>query len=192
MRTPKPCSIALWTSDGAPDTGAYSSFGALNCEPDLHVVAEALASLLPAWAPLVLSMMNRWCLWEMAWYLAHGQPGRALRRVRPYPPPIPLPEGEGVPGPVASLSQLPVWYVTPGSLAQAFSPWFAVNWTGGLGVALPPPALDPWLADRPRLARALSWLEDRLWDRAPFSAWGDHCIVALHRTSALAPGEARP
>jgi len=62
-------------------TGAYSSFGALNCEPDLGRVAGALAALMPPDAPLVLSVMNRWCLWELAWYLAHGQPRRAMRRL---------------------------------------------------------------------------------------------------------------
>ena len=169
-------------TQGTPLVAAFSSFGALNCEPDLRTVAEGLAALLPTDAPLVLSLMNRWCLWELVWYLVHGQPQRAFRRLRSFNPAWATndPTADGPP----DLGNLPVWYVTPGSLALAFRPWFAVERVAGLGVALPPPALDPWLQRRPRLGRALTWLENRLWDRRPFSWCGDHVLVVLRRTAA--------
>ena len=53
--------------------GAYSSFGPLNGETDLARVRDALALLLLPQSRVVVSVMNRFCLFETAWYLAHGR-----------------------------------------------------------------------------------------------------------------------
>ena len=61
--------------------GAYSSFGPLNCEPNIAPVAAALAALVRPGGRVVLSLLiNRYCLWETAWYLRAGQSGPAFRR----------------------------------------------------------------------------------------------------------------
>ncbi len=174
--------------------GAYSSFGALNCEPDLRRVAAGLAALLPPAAPFVLSVINRWCLWEMAWYGAHGDWARARRRARPIPPArfpdhphsrsIPR---EGGPGGLG-LTSLPIRYFTPSDMRCAFAPYFVVERQEGMGVALPPPSLAPWLARRPRLASLLTGWERRLRS-VPAAAWlGDHVLMVLRRTAV--PAEA--
>ena len=71
-------------------------------------------------------------------------------------------------------------------LATAFAPWFVVTQQEGMGVALPPPYLSPWLARRPRLFRLLRAAETHV--RAlPGAAWlGDHVLMVLRRTSAEA------
>jgi len=60
--------------------GAYSSFGALNGEPDLSAVGSALAELVRPGGRLVVSVMNRFYPFETLWYLAHGHPRQAVRR----------------------------------------------------------------------------------------------------------------
>ena len=89
--------------------GAYSSFGSLNCEPDLGPVAASLANLLRPGARLVCSVMNRWCFWEIGWYMLHLRPRQALRRL----PALPAlrPEG-GCPG---RTFRPPSWAVTDSS-----------------------------------------------------------------------------
>lgn len=157
--------------------GAYSSFGALNCEPDLRPVARALARLLPPGAPLVCSVMNRWCLWEIGWSLVHLRPREAFRRARPGWRPA------GLASPQGSLA-VPVRYYSPGALARALAPCFAAKWTMGLPVALPPPYLSPLLERRGRLFARLEALDGRLRVRAPFRGLGDHFAMVLVRTEA--------
>ena len=53
--------------DGAFD-GAYSTYGALNCEPDLTGIPGAFHALLQPDAPLLLGIYNRWCLFELLGY----------------------------------------------------------------------------------------------------------------------------
>ncbi len=60
--------------------GAYSSFGPLNCEPDLAPIADALTDLVKPGGRIVLSLINCYCPWEIAWYLAKGRPKEAFRR----------------------------------------------------------------------------------------------------------------
>jgi SAM-dependent methyltransferase len=63
--------------------GAYSSFGALNTEPALEPPLAALARLVRPGGKVVLSVMNRWCVSEMALMVAGGRPKQAFRRYRP-------------------------------------------------------------------------------------------------------------
>ncbi|MBN1262717.1 MAG: class I SAM-dependent methyltransferase, partial [Anaerolineae bacterium] len=67
---------------GTPFDGVYASFGGLNCEPDLGAVARGLERLVRPGGAFVTSVMSRYCLFEVVWYLAHGRPGRAFRRWR--------------------------------------------------------------------------------------------------------------
>src|SRR5579859_7019331 len=67
---------------GEPIDAMFSNLGPLNCVPDLGAVARDCAAMLAPGAPLLVSMIGRICPWEIAYYLAHGQPGRALIRTR--------------------------------------------------------------------------------------------------------------
>src|SRR5580698_582988 len=60
--------------------GALSNFGALNCVEDLHQFARDLAILLKPGATALLCWMGPCCVWEITWYLAQGNPGKAFRR----------------------------------------------------------------------------------------------------------------
>ena len=60
--------------------GVYSSMGPLNCIPDLQPVAGALALLVKPGGRVILGILNRYCLWETAWYLRARDTRRAFRR----------------------------------------------------------------------------------------------------------------
>ncbi|EQD54138.1 Methyltransferase type 11 domain protein, partial [mine drainage metagenome] len=62
--------------------GGFSTYGALNCEPDLGPVARALGRLLPEGAPFLAGVYNRWCAFEIIAYALTGRIGRAMGRWR--------------------------------------------------------------------------------------------------------------
>jgi SAM-dependent methyltransferase len=151
--------------------GAYSSFGALNGEPDLFEVGSALAKLIRPGGRLVASIMNRFYPFEMLWYLGHGRPRQAVRR--------------WAGGARASVSpslavQVPTIYYTPRSFARAF-PAFRRLLCRALPLLLPPPfAAHLWSRFPALIGRVLPW-EDRLACYWPFGALGDHFLMVLER-----------
>jgi SAM-dependent methyltransferase len=154
--------------------GAYASFGALNCEPDLAPALAALAHLLQPGAGLVCSVMNRWCAWEIAWGLLHLQPRQAFRRLR---------KGwhdAGLASPEGCLA-VPTRYYSPHDLTQLARPHFRARRVHGLPVLLPPPYLAHLLVQHPAFFERIEKLERRLRDRFPFRAWGDHFLIVLER-----------
>jgi SAM-dependent methyltransferase len=153
--------------------GAYSSFGPLNGEPGLTPVCWALTALLRPGSPLVASVMNRYCAFEILWYLTHLRPRQAIRR---WGGRSMAPVSTGLP------DLVPTWYHTPRSFARAFAPAFHQRCCRALPLLLPPPfAASLWLK-RARLIRRLAKWEERLASRWPFSWLGDHFLVVLQRS----------
>jgi hypothetical protein len=137
-------------------------------------VADALACLLRPGAIFASSVMNRVCLWEIAWGLTHLRPQEAFRR---------LGRGRieaGLATPGGRLT-VPTRYYRPGTLARAFSPHFELRSVRGLPALLPPPYLEHLARRHPALIARLEALEVRLRDRFPFRSLGDHFLVTLVR-----------
>ena len=156
----------LVTDGIGPLDGAFSSFGGLNCVADLPRVARSLAQLLKPRARTILCVMGPLVPWEWAWFLAHGQARKALRR---------LARG-GVPwrGTV-------VRYPSIRATRRAFAPQFTVRRTGGLGVLVPPTYAEGWARRHPRLVEMLDRSERRI-ESWPIVPWlGDHYLLELER-----------
>lgn len=149
-----------------PLNGALSNFGGLNCVADLPRAARALAALLRPGARVVLCLMGPFVPWEWAWFVAQGQAGKALRRLR------------------ASGTQwrgITVWYPSLRAVRRAFAPGFTVRRTGGLGVLLPPTYAEAWAQRHPALVGLLDRWERRI-EQWPLAPWlGDHYLVELER-----------
>src|SRR6266566_981078 len=140
--------------------GAFSDFGALNCEPNLGSVPEALAQLLRPGAPLVMAIWNRVCLAETVAYLAVAKPSRALARLRD-----PVPVGR-------SRFGIPVYPHSLGDIVRLFKSYFVVIRVTGLPVFAPPYDLAVRL-QRHTLALELADAIDRgLAARFPFNRLG--------------------
>lgn len=146
--------------------GAFSNFGGLNCIADLPRAARALAGLLKPGARVVLCVMGPCVPWEWTWFLAHGQAGKALRRL-------------GASG--VAWRGITVWYPSLRAARRAFATRFIVRRTGALGVLLPPTYAAGWARRHPRLVELLDRCERRIegWPIVPW--FGDHYLLELER-----------
>lgn len=154
--------------------GAFSNFGALNCVEDLRDVARGLASMLKPGAHVLLCWMGPYCLWEMIWYLAHGNNDKAFRRLH----------RAGVTARIADRVSLRVHYPSVTSLARTFAPEFRLRSIKGIGVAVPPSYLDPWAERHPRLLKLGEQIDSYIARSPGFRSLGDHVLVRLERMRA--------
>ncbi len=158
--------------------GAYASFGALNCEPHLERLGTALARLIKPGGAFVCSVMGRCCPFEMAWFLLHGRPRLAFRRLHRGWQAAPVAGTEDVEVSVATR------YLSVRDVKQAFYPAFTVERTLSLPLLLPPPYLDATFRSYRALFRTLDRLEQQLRQRWPWRLWGDHVVLVLRRASS--------
>ncbi|HEU4651500.1 MAG TPA: class I SAM-dependent methyltransferase, partial [Croceibacterium sp.] len=61
--------------------GVLSNFGGLNCVAELPGVARALAAVTRPGGRVLLCVMGPAAPWEWGWYLARGEPRKAMRRL---------------------------------------------------------------------------------------------------------------
>lgn len=152
--------------DAPPFNGALSNFGGLNCVADLPGVARALAALLCPGAPALLCVMGPLVPWEWLWFLGHGHPASAWRRLRP--------------GGVAWRG-LTIHYPSIRALRQAFSFAFRPLRTSAVGVFVPPPYTESWAVRHPRLLAFLNHWERRLETWPPLPWLSDHYVLEIER-----------
>lgn len=155
--------------------GGYSTYGALNCEPDLRPIPPALAELIAPGKKFLAGVYNRWCLTELVGYSLTLQTRRALGRRR-----NPIPVG-------ASRFCIDVFAYSAREFRELCDPYFRVESVEGVPVFLPPSDLTSYAEKFARhfdtLARWDGWL-GRRW---PLSALGDHFLMTLERRGSAAP-----
>jgi SAM-dependent methyltransferase len=143
-----------------------SNFGGLNCVDDVAAFGRNLAAVVRPGGAVVLVVMGPYVPWEWAWYLAHRQPGKAVRRLRRS----------------VEWNGIAIRYPNVRQLRRAMAPQFELRDVRPIGVALPPSYIGSWLDRRPRLARALDKVERRAAG-VPGTAWlGDHYLAEFVRT----------
>lgn len=154
--------------------GAYAGFGALNCEPDLESLGFALGRLLRPGAAFVASVINRRCLFETLWLLAHGQLSQARA-------------GRGSGWTVASLpsaggpATVPMRPLSAAALGRALGPAFRAEAWLALPLLLPPAHMAGVFRRHRGLFERILGLERALRARPPWRDWGDHTLVILRR-----------
>jgi SAM-dependent methyltransferase len=146
--------------------GALSNFGGLNCVGDLRIAAHALAKKLRPGAAAILCIMGPFVPWEWIWFLGHGDPRRAFRRLR---------RGG------AMWSGIPIRYPSSAKTARAFAPEFRVLRVSAIGALLPPPYTEKGLGRYPRIIAALNRLERRFDTLWPLPMLADHYLLELER-----------
>jgi SAM-dependent methyltransferase len=152
--------------------GAYSTYGALNCEPDLRPTAAAFAHLLPAGAPLVVGVYNRWCLFEILGYSLSLQGHRALgRRTNPV-----------LVG--SSRFCIDVYAYSVPDVDRLLGPWFERVRLEGVPVVLPPSDLTTYSEKFARHFDRLAGFDAAVGRRWPWNRLGDHFLGTYRR---LAP-----
>jgi ubiquinone/menaquinone biosynthesis C-methylase UbiE len=156
--------------------GVFSNFGALNCVTNYQLLITNLHRWTKPGARVVLVVMGPFCLWEIAWHLAHLQPRQALRRLA----------RDGALA-TAGGAQMRVYYPSPSRLITLCAPYFKRLRLSGLGVFLPPPYVQGSQTKGSNLATDY-WLLNTLnrFERHVDSCWplnqcGDHYILELER-----------
>ena len=155
-------------SSGSFDA-AYSTYGALNCEPDLSSIPPSLAKLLVPGAPFVAGVYNRWCLFELAGYSLSLQPGLAFSRRS-----NPVPVG-------ASRFCVDVYAYSAREFIELFRPQFQLEAVEGVPVFLPPSNLTGYAERFSRHFDRLAAWDARLGRHWPFSRLGDHFLMTYTR-----------
>jgi len=149
--------------------GAFSDFGALNCEPDWRKTAFELYQLLESRGNLVLGVWNRVCLTELLLYSLRLNPSRAFSRLRS---PVP-----------ADMSRfgVPVFPLTPAELHREFSSYFVPQEVIGLPILAPPYDFTRRLSRMQGLLFVLQALDSRVQSTFPFNRLGDHSLIRMTR-----------
>ncbi len=150
--------------------GAYSNLGALNCVPDLRVVAEQCARLLKPRGALVFTVIGRICPWEIGYYALKRDWDRARIRFSKEMEPV-------------RMNKRTVWtrYYSPRELYRAFEPQFTLEHYRGVCVFAPPPYLTSVKKSWPRVHQAL-WNMDRRAAGWPLlRGMGDHFLMVMLR-----------
>ena len=149
--------------------GAFSHFGALNCEPSLNGLPEALHRLVKPAGRISLGVLNRTSLLEMVLFSATLRPRRALARLG-----TTLPAGR-------SQFGVAVFPRGPGEMRRLFSPFFEVEKTVGVSVFLPPAHLGARLRRRPALLSLLRSIDRSVARRPLCRSLGDYFLTELVR-----------
>jgi SAM-dependent methyltransferase len=149
--------------------GVFSNFSGLNCVANLKQTAEDLATLLPSNAPLLVCLSTRFCLWEMFWFLLHGNFRKAFRRC----------SGHAT-AKVGEFS-VDVYYPTVRKLQQLFSPYFVMRSCMGIGVTVPPSYVETWIRRYPKLLNLLRAIDKVISTLPGFRVLGDHMLLHFER-----------
>jgi SAM-dependent methyltransferase len=155
--------------DGLPDAnfdGVLSNFGGLNCIADLSGAAKALARQVRPGVRVLLCIMGPCVPWEWAWYLGHGQPRKAFRRLRPAG---------------STWRGITIRYPSIAKVRHAFAPAFRTLRTGAIGALLPPPYADGFFARREGILERLDRLERRFESLWPLPQLADHYLLEMVR-----------
>jgi ubiquinone/menaquinone biosynthesis C-methylase UbiE len=144
--------------------GAFSNFCGLNCVEDLPAVVRELTRLVRPGATVLLCMIGRFVPWEIAWFLAHGEPGKAVRRLR----------GNSFrssdPGTVC------IQRPSVREIARVMSPAFRLQRWSGVGIAVPPTYTENRMQHFPRMIKGLAGIDRMIGDLPLFRRMAD-CVV---------------
>jgi len=156
--------------EGQAFDGAYSNLGALNCVPDLSVVARECARLLAPGGRLVFSVIGRVCPWEIAYYLSQGRWARVTVRYARAVVPV-------------GMNNHTIWtrYYQPREFYRAFRRHFTLVHHRGLCVLAPPPYLT-WVRERHAHIYDALWRLDKQVSGWPLlRAMGDHFLMVMKK-----------
>jgi ubiquinone/menaquinone biosynthesis C-methylase UbiE len=158
-------------NEAPPFDGVFSNFSGLNCVPDLAVVVEELSDRVKPGAPLLLCLSTRFCLWEICWYLLHGNFRKAFRRCGGHA--------------TARFNDytIHVQYPTLRHLRALFGP-FTLRSCAGIGIMVPPSYLEPWAQKHPKILGVLSRIDRALCGLPIFRVIGDHMLLHFEKQSS--------
>ena len=149
--------------------GAFSHFGALNCEPHLAALPPVLHTLLRRDASVSLGVLNRTCVGEMVGYSIGLRPGRAFARLQSS-----IPVGR-------SRFGVPVFPYSPAEMSKLFAPYFQRSTAIGVSVVMPPHNLANRFASHATFVSLLEAGDRLVRDRRFLRFLGDYFLLTMRR-----------
>jgi SAM-dependent methyltransferase len=153
--------------------GAFSNFSGLNCVEDLGAVRMQLASRLKPGAPLLLCMMGRVTPWEVLWFLLHGRPRLAFRRL--------WEETSNAGG----SKDVKIHRPSVRKIRSLFGPEFRLRRWGGIGIAVPPSYMEHWARRFPRVIEFLAAVDRRIGVMPVFRSVADCVVLEFERSGKV-------
>ena len=149
--------------------GAFSNFSGLNCLADLKPVACHLANLVRPGGRVLLCLWSRVCVAEVLWYLMHGQPKKAVRRL----------SGKAT----ARLGgmTISVFYPTIREVRRFFSPWFQLRSRCAVGLFVPPSYVERAISQHGKVLARLEELDHLCGGWPILRNVGDHTLLEFAR-----------
>jgi SAM-dependent methyltransferase len=148
--------------------GAYSTYGAINTEPNLETMIRNIHTLLKKDAFLVLGVWNKFCIYEMVGYLFRLNPSLAFARLRN---PVPVGKSRFC---VASNA------FSVGEIDNLLKNQFKPERVLGVVIGLPPSNLTKFLP-RGRSFNLMKAIDLNLGAGFPFNRLGDHFLAVYRR-----------
>lgn len=148
--------------------GAYSTYGAVNTDPQLGVFFKDLNAMIKPGGTLVLGVWNKFCMFEILGYAARMRPSMVVARLRN---PVPVGKSRFC---VASDAY------SVGMLNNIISPYFRLEKVYGVEMFLPPSNLTRYLPPAPVLG-LLERFEVGIEGTFPWNRLGDHFLGVYSR-----------
>ncbi len=152
--------------------GAFSNFGGLNCAVNPSRILETLAGLVKPGAGIVVCLINKVSVWEIASFLLRGNLRSAFRRFRKSPVDVRIKNA------IVKIS-----YYTPREFGRLLSPWFTIEKVYGLNIISPSPNSRKFASRYPKITTALLRFDERIRSHYPWKSLGDHFVIEARRNS---------
>jgi SAM-dependent methyltransferase len=154
--------------------GIVSNFGALNCVQHLAPLRALAHRYLRPGGAIVLGLMGRTCALEVLYFTATRRSALATRRR----------SGGGIDVPVGGVD-VPTFYHRIADVRDALGIDNALDRVEGIGVAIPPPYLEPRWQKLPATVRTvLASIDRAIAPWPPFNRIGDHVLLHFLKRSA--------
>jgi ubiquinone/menaquinone biosynthesis C-methylase UbiE len=148
--------------------GAYSTYGAINTEPQLEQLFQSLHSLIHPEGHLVLGVWNKYCLYEMLGYSLKLKPSMAFARMT-----NPVPVGK-------SRFCVNSYAYSVASLKKHLDKLFKLRKVYGVQILLPASNLIRYLPSEPLLS-LVKRIDVMLESHYPWNQLGDHFLGVYSR-----------
>lgn len=147
----------------------YSNFGGLNCTDKLYEVIEGIDEVLKPGGYFTLVIMPRVCPWELL-TIFKGHFKTAFRRFKK----------SGTPAHIEGTF-FSCYYYNPSYVIKHAGDNYELCTLKGLAITVPPPFIEQFVENHPRMFRTLEKIENKISEKSPFNRWCDHYMITMKK-----------